>query len=263
MKRMLWSVAVCLGFLVPAAVLAADGYVTGNVNLRAGPDPGYPAVTMIDAGTPVSIQGCTDGWTWCDVIADGTRGWIAGDFLQYEYQNQRVYVPAYGARIGIPIVSFVLGSYWGSHYRSRPWYGQRSRWSHYRPKHAYRPSPRPPVHRPPVRPQPGHRPPNGMRPPTHRPSPATRPVVNRRPAATRPAPHRPATGARPSTQRPAVTRPAQSKSHQPAARPLVGQHGGNARPASPARGSARPAAKPATRKPPPDRSNKKKDNNGH
>ena len=135
MKRIL-STAV-LGFFASASALAADGYLTGDVNLRAGPDPGYPSVAMLSAGTEVAIQGCVDGWSWCDVAAGDNRGWVAGNFLQEEYQGQRVLVPEYGVQIGIPIVSFVFGTYWDDHYRNRSWYGNRAQWSHVRPQ--YRP----------------------------------------------------------------------------------------------------------------------------
>ena len=85
MKRIL-STAV-LGLFASASALAADGYLTGDVNLRAGPDPGYPSVAMLSAGTEVAIQGCVDGWSWCDVAVGDNRGWVAGDFLQEEYQS--------------------------------------------------------------------------------------------------------------------------------------------------------------------------------
>jgi uncharacterized protein YraI len=164
MKRLTWLVLASLVLAVPALAQAADGFVTGNLNLRAGPDIRYPVIATLSTGTSVSIQGCTDGWEWCDVITMGTRGWAAGSFIQYRYQNQPVMVQAYGARIGIPIVSFVIGSYWNNYYRDRPFYRQRNYW-YQRPIH--RPPPRPihrppprPIHRPPPRPQPG-----GNRPP--------------------------------------------------------------------------------------------------
>jgi uncharacterized protein YraI len=127
----------------PALAQAADGYVTDNVNLRAGPDPSYPLVDQLPAGTEVDVQGCTDGWEWCDVINanDGSRGWIAGNFIQYEYQDQPVLLPEYGAQIGIPIVTFVIGSYWDHYYRGRPFYRDRDDW--YRRPMPHRPPPRP------------------------------------------------------------------------------------------------------------------------
>lgn len=115
--------------------VAADGYLTDNVNLRAGPDPGYPSVAMLSIGTPVAIEGCVDGWSWCDVTAGNNRGWVAGNFLQEEYQGRRVLVPTYGVQIGIPIVSFVFGTYWDDHYRNRSWYGNRQHWSQIRPQY--------------------------------------------------------------------------------------------------------------------------------
>jgi len=89
-----------LSILASASAFAADGYVTGNVYLRAGPDSSYPSVAMLDAGTPVAIEGCVDGWSWCDVDAGGNRGWAAGDFLQDDYRGQRMLVPQYGVQIG-------------------------------------------------------------------------------------------------------------------------------------------------------------------
>lgn len=130
-----------LSLAFPALAQAADAYVTGNVNLRAGPDSDYPLIDQIPAGTEVNVQGCTDGWEWCDVIVYGNRGWVAGNYIEYEYQNQPVLLPSYGAQIGIPIVTFVIGNYWDNYYRSRPFYRERDRWYG-----------RPMMHRPPPRP---------------------------------------------------------------------------------------------------------------
>jgi uncharacterized protein YraI len=234
MKRVLWSAAIFLSLLLPLTALAADGYVVSSVNMRTGPDIGYPTITVLRAGTPVSIQGCVDGWSWCDVIVPGDRGWIAGDYLQYEYENRRVLVPEYGVRIGIPVVSFVFGTYWDNYYRGRPWYRERDRWSQWRyhrppPRPGYRPNPghnRPnPGHN---RPNPGHNRPN---PGHNRPNPGNgnnrpNPGHNRpNPGNNRPNPgnNRPNPGN--NRPNPGQNRPNPGKNRpQPAARPNPGNN---------------------------------------
>jgi uncharacterized protein YraI len=203
-----------LSLAVPALAQAADGYVTGNVNLRAGPAPDYPLIALIPAGTEVDVQGCTDGWEWCDVIAYGNRGWVAGNFVEYDYQDRPVLLPAYGAQIGIPIVTFVIGSYWDNHYRNRPFYRERSRW--YRRPIVRRPPPPPLRHpyRPSSHGSPGHRQPPGppSRPISHRPLPG--PI-------TTPANLRPAPGNRrePSSHRPGRSEPASRSAGHPMSQP--------------------------------------------
>lgn len=140
------SLAAALASLfVPALAHAAEAYLTANVGLRAGPDLGYPLIDQIPAGTELDVQGCTDGWEWCDVIVYGDRGWIAGNFIEYEYQDQPVLLPVYGPQIGIPIVTFVIVDYWDHYYRDRPFYRERDRW--YAHPMARRPPP-PPVSHP-------------------------------------------------------------------------------------------------------------------
>lgn len=196
MRRFAWLASIPL-LALPAFAMAADGYATGNVNLRAGPDISYPRIDTIPAGAPVDIQGCTSGWEWCDVIYRDERGWVAGNFIQYIYNNQDVLVPQYGAQIGIPIISFVIGTYWDRYYRDRPFYRDRARW--YARPVPHRPPPRA-VHRPapprhgrfprplprptsgPVRPIPGLHP----RPVQSRPSPAPRPVQQLQPRPAQP-----------------------------------------------------------------------------
>lgn len=128
MKRWM-SHAIAVALLgATSSAFGYDGFATGNVNLRAGPDIDYPVVLTIPAGDELSIQGCTDGWEWCDVIYGDARGWVAGNYIQYEYNDQPVLLSGYGAAIGIPIVSFVVADYWGHYYRNRPFWVDRERW---------------------------------------------------------------------------------------------------------------------------------------
>ncbi len=128
MRSLIGIALACAIAGVSTSALADEGYVTGDMNLRAGPDISYPVVDLIPAGEPVSVQGCTDGYEWCDVIWGDERGWVAGNFIEYDYNNQPVLLSGYGAAIGIPIVSFVIADYWGRYYHNRPFWGQRERW---------------------------------------------------------------------------------------------------------------------------------------
>jgi len=135
MKRALSIAALGISVFATPAAFGADGYVTGNVNLRAGPDSSYPSVARLPEGAEVAIEGCVDGWSWCDVAAGNNRGWVAGNFLQEEYRGLRVLIPEYGVQIGIPVVSFVFSTYWDNYYRNRSWYDNREHWSHVAPQY--------------------------------------------------------------------------------------------------------------------------------
>src|SRR5258708_9398761 len=100
MKRLLC--AAMLSLLCVSAASAIEGYVIGDVELRAGPDPGYPAVAMLSDGTPGAILGCVGNWSWCDVATSIDPGWVPAGFLQQEYRAQRLYVPEYGAVVSTP-----------------------------------------------------------------------------------------------------------------------------------------------------------------
>jgi uncharacterized protein YraI len=182
-----WIGIGVFALVLPLAAAAQQAFTRGAVNLRAGPSGDYPMVARLAPGQPVDVVGCTSGYGWCDVVLpDGGRGWVWSRSLDYAYQERRVPLATYGAVIGVPIVTFVIGSYWADYYRDRPWYGDRRWWGGrppppamgWRPPPAVRPAwqPRPwpgPGFRPP--PSPGFRPPAdpGVRPP--RPQPAFRP----------------------------------------------------------------------------------------
>jgi uncharacterized protein YraI len=148
--------------LVPAAAFAqAQAVTNSSVNLRAGPARDYPVVSQLPGGLPVTVMGCVAGYSWCDVATPDLRGWVYAGRLNYAYQGNPVPVLGYGNAIGLPIVTFSIGTYWGNYYRGRPWYRDQSRWAHRPP-----PRPGPGAGRPPGRPPggPGSRPPGG-RPP--------------------------------------------------------------------------------------------------
>lgn len=187
---------------VPTAAYAQSGYVSKDVNLRAGPAREYPSLAILRAGVSISVLGCLTGYQWCDVLAGPNRGWVYAGNIVYPYQGSSVPVITYGAALGLGIVAFSVGHYWDSHYRARPWYGQRQQWIErphgrfvpegHRPPPPHAPAFRPGAHRPP----PPHAP--VVRPGDHRPPPPHAPAV--RPGDHRPQPTAPA--ARPGDHRP-------------------------------------------------------------
>ena len=189
--------------VLPLAAAAQQAFTRGTVNLRAGPSGDYPLVARLAPGQPVDVIGCTAGYGWCDVVLpDGGSGWVWSRSLDYAYQERRVPLATYGAVIGVPIVTFVIGSYWANYYRDRPWYGDRRWWGSRPPPPAMGWSPPPPARpawQPRPWPGPGFRPPSapGYRPPADPGVKLPRPQPDFRPGLVPGRPHLHPEGGRP------------------------------------------------------------------
>ncbi len=156
----------CLVASLGALLLAAFGvagaqnaFTSRPMNVRAGPNRDYPLVAQLDQGAPLDVHGCLNDWSWCDVSFENTRGWIYAGGVSFVYQGGQVPLFSYGPRLGLPILTFSLLTYWGDYYQDRPWYAQRTTWvnrrmpphtvprgrpqmSHSRPAASARPAPR-------------------------------------------------------------------------------------------------------------------------
>jgi len=94
------SLACAFVALLPAIAAAQQARTIDAVAMRAGPDPGYPLVASYGAGTPIAVQGCAEGYAWCDVIGpNGYRGWVYAGDIGYPYQRRQVPVLGYGPAI--------------------------------------------------------------------------------------------------------------------------------------------------------------------
>jgi len=207
MKHPLLHALLAVALAVPGAAAFAQvqAYTYGGAVVYAGPAPDYPAIAQLPDNLPVMVMGCVAGYSWCDVAAPDLRGWVYGGNIYPSYQGQWVPLVGYGAAIGVPVVGFSVGDYWGRYYRNRPWFGSQGRWINHAP-------PRPLAQ------------PHGMRPPAnwrpagganYRPQPgrAPAPVVRREPANVHPV----APAARPAA--PDNARPAHMQGPAPRANP--------------------------------------------
>lgn len=136
-KLRIFALSAAFVAVLPGLAAAATAYSTANVNMRSGPSTQYPPVLVIPAGVRVDIQGCMQSANWCDVAYAGYRGWVSGRYLQTTYSQRQVYVdPEYYRPLGIPTITFSIGSYWDRHYRDRDFYRDRDSWrdGYYRPR---------------------------------------------------------------------------------------------------------------------------------
>ncbi|MCQ8784298.1 SH3 domain-containing protein [Mangrovibrevibacter kandeliae] len=128
MYKTLLGAALMIGTLGLAGTASAQAVAiaTTDVNLRAGPSTGYPAVDVVPSGDNVRVYGCLEQRSWCDVSYGGIRGWMSSDYLAYFDRGRRYTGPRVVA--SAPIVTFSVGNYWGRYYRGRSFYRDRDRW---------------------------------------------------------------------------------------------------------------------------------------
>ena len=120
-------VAAMVGAWLPLSPVMAkpmNGYTMRSTTMLSGPDFNYPAVQRLGGDVGITVYGCLRDWSWCDVGARASRGWVAGHDIVVNYQGRRQSITP---TMGIGILSFVFRSYWDSHYRGRPFYSQRPR----------------------------------------------------------------------------------------------------------------------------------------
>lgn len=99
--------------------------------MRAGPERDYPLVRSIARGVPVTVHGCLDDRSWCDVTYGRDRGWVTAADLATRHDGREDVIANLSGRISIGTVTFSFGDYWENHYRQRPFYSERYRWEEY------------------------------------------------------------------------------------------------------------------------------------
>ena len=125
------------GLALSDTALAANGYTTGNVNMRTGPGINYPRIAVIARGARVTIRGCVRNHRWCDVTWRGWRGWVSALYLVRTRYRRPIYRPGYPPLWGGPIIQFRFERYHERWYRDRPYYKKRH-WHPRRKKQAVR-----------------------------------------------------------------------------------------------------------------------------
>jgi len=129
--RPLRPIAFLLAALVavPALAQGAAALTARPAHLRAGPARDYPVVAVLPPQFPVAVQGCLSDYSWCDVVAGASRGWLYAGNISYAYRGGYAPLVEIAPAVGIGIVGFALGDYWSDHYRGRPWFRDRDHWA--------------------------------------------------------------------------------------------------------------------------------------
>ena len=122
LKALILGAATAAFLAVPTIASAAWGQVTGSVNMRTGPSPGYQRITTLPAGARVWVNGPA-GNGWVSISYSGQSGFVSGSYIASSgiaigepYPGQR---PPFMHRSPPP-----GGGYW-----HKPWWdGRYSAW---------------------------------------------------------------------------------------------------------------------------------------
>ncbi len=113
-------VALISGFAASDASARTEAFVSTVVNFRAGPSTDFPIITQVRKDQPITILGCLDRSTWCEVEAKGERGWMSGRYVRLGANYQTL--EENGAVAGIPVITFDKDIYWNDHYQNKSFF---------------------------------------------------------------------------------------------------------------------------------------------
>lgn len=129
MKRFFTAILIIAAFLAPGAAQAAEAWSTAKVNLRAGPDGGYPVVETLKRNERVELLGCLAGYQWCEVeTRQGERGWVYAHYLNTNHNGRAYTIIQSNGAGGLRIITFKPRNYWDTYYRNKYFYKNRDRW---------------------------------------------------------------------------------------------------------------------------------------
>ncbi len=143
MRMVLAAAITALPLIGMAGVSSANATTVAEtvtaLNMRAGPATSYPIVTTLPAYAGVTLHGCNEGTTWCDVSWGADRGWVSASYITIAYNGGYTVVrPWVAPAAGIVVVAYGP-AYWHTHYAGQPWYKQWNTFhaGHSGPKGAY------------------------------------------------------------------------------------------------------------------------------
>lgn len=105
MKRLASTVAA-LALTTTPALAGFDAVAATDLNLRAGPDTVYTALTIIENGDKVDVTGCVESTEWCAVNYQGMQGWAYAPYLAVEVDGNYTAVASRPAGYEIDTLAF-------------------------------------------------------------------------------------------------------------------------------------------------------------
>lgn len=76
--------AVALSAAVPAFAQTATARAGTELSVRAEPTPFAPVVGVLEVNQDVTINGCLEDVSWCEIVSGDITGWASGAYLYVE-----------------------------------------------------------------------------------------------------------------------------------------------------------------------------------
>lgn len=89
---------------LPGIAMAASATIYTDLNLRAGPGPQYEVIGVLHPDTPVVVEGCIEGGSWCQVAFGDQQGWAYSRYIAVETGGSQVVLAERPAEV--PVVTY-------------------------------------------------------------------------------------------------------------------------------------------------------------
>jgi uncharacterized protein YraI len=99
----LLGIALLAGVAHTQDVMRSDDIALAKNSMRllGGPSMDYPRIGIITWGQGVTVLGCQADSGWCEIVADGQRGWVPSAKLTWPTNERKPIEPASALRVTI------------------------------------------------------------------------------------------------------------------------------------------------------------------